>query len=110
MGDWDRFYSYESEALSTAEKARYQEQAIICWLGLSDAHVQIIRWYEKGQKGDRPPLLRDDASAKATHYARDAKQLAESQGMKDYAEKADRLLALIAGSVASASHPAHRNV
>jgi len=66
---------------------------ITCRLALSEAHLKMARWYDEGQEGERPPLSRDDATAKATSYAKQAKELAQSAGMKGYVRKAEELLA-----------------
>ena len=51
------------------------------------------QWFGGEQKGERPPLSRDEAIQKARGYAQEAKGLAEAKGMKGYVKKADELLA-----------------
>ena len=57
--------------------------------------MRMGRWYDSEKEGEKPPLSRDEAIEKARGYAQQAKELAESKGMKGYVKKADELLAEI---------------
>jgi len=70
-------------------------------LALSEAHLQMVRWFDEGKAGEAPPLSREEALAKAADYANQAKQLAEAKGMKGYVNKAENLLAEIEGLAAN---------
>jgi len=50
-------------------------RSVLCWLSLSKAHVQIVRWSDEGKRGKPPPLSREEAMAKAADYAKQADEL-----------------------------------
>ncbi len=93
MGRWQASLSSGAQANSIADETQHWVLMITCRLALSEAHLKMARWYDEGQEGERPPLSRDDATAKATSYAKQAKELAQSAGMKGYVRKAEELLA-----------------
>ena len=70
---------------------------IISRLALSEAHLYMVRWYAEDKQGPTPLLPRDDARKKAIGYAREAKEVAESRGMKGHVQKAEELLTRIEG-------------
>ena len=95
LGRWDASLSCGAEALSLANKIEDQENVLDSRLALSESHVQMVRWYDEGKQNEAPPLSRDEALAKATDYANQAKELAEAKDMKGYVKEADALLAEI---------------
>jgi len=96
LGNWDASLCYGAEALSVADEVQHRGYMVNCRMALSEAHLQMARWYDGEKQSEKPPLSRDDALAKATDYANQAKELAEEKGMKAYARMTDELLAKIA--------------
>ena len=94
-GAWQASLSFGAEALSMADGLQDRKRMISARLALAEAHLQMAPWRDGEKQGEKPPLARDDAIAKAMDYAAQAKELAEAKGMKGYVNKADELLAQI---------------
>ncbi len=94
-GAWQTSLSFGAEALSIADGLQDRKRMISARLALAHAHLQMAPWHDGDKQGEKPPLSRDDAIAKAMDYATQAKELAEAKGMKGYVNKADELLAQI---------------
>lgn len=95
MANWKASLSCGSEALSIADEVGSQEQMHRSRTALSEANVRIARWCDGKHEGEQPPLSRDEALAKATDYAQEAKELAEAKGIEHSVKQADELLAQI---------------
>ena len=95
QGDFDRALKFGDEALAVSEKAQNQEYIFIARHALAEAHLQIARWYAQHGPGPRPPLACEDALRHASGFAEQAKELAETKGMRGYLARAQKLLAEI---------------
>jgi len=95
LGNFDQSLSFGTEALSIADRIDAHGPMLSSRMALSEAHLKIARSYERAGEGATPTLSRVNAAAKASDYARQAKELAESKGMKGYVKEADALLAQI---------------
>ncbi|MBN1591877.1 MAG: tetratricopeptide repeat protein [Candidatus Coatesbacteria bacterium] len=97
-GNWESAIASGEEARAIADEVRNLEQIVISRLALSEAYIQAAEYYVDDKQGHNPETCLDDAINKATDYAEQARDLADSKGMGGYVEKANRLLARIRSS------------
>ncbi|MBN2208561.1 MAG: tetratricopeptide repeat protein [Candidatus Coatesbacteria bacterium] len=95
VGRWEAALSSGDEARTIADEVKNLEQIVISRLSLSEAHLCMQRWHVEGLPGPKPPVSLDEAADKAADYAEQAKEIAETNGMKGYVTRADGLLAEI---------------
>ncbi len=97
-GDFDRALKFGNEALRVSDEAENQEYMFIAHHAMAEAHLQMARWHDSSERsGDGPPLPHQEALRKASEFAEQAKQLAETKGMRGYLARAQKLLAEIEG-------------
>jgi len=101
IGNWEGSLSYGTKAKSIADGIEQKEQIINSRLALSEAHLYMVQSYAEDKQGPSPLLSRGDARKKAIEYAREAKEVAESRGMKGHVHKVKELLARIEGGRAA---------
>ncbi len=93
LKNWEVSVKHGADAISAASGSMDHEHMVNCRMALAEAHLLMARWYDGEKQGDLPPLSRDEALAKTTDYANQAKELAEAKGLKGFVKKAEDLLA-----------------